>query len=130
MHRLTLLLIISLSVLVLAGLTACSSGDAPAEAIESYLEALVAKDADAVVNLSCADWETSAAMEVDSLEAVDAALDGVTCATSGTDGELTLVTCTGSIVLTYNGEDRPIELSARTFVTVQQGGEWLMCGYR
>jgi hypothetical protein len=130
MRRFTLVLII-ISVLAVLGLAACSGGqDAPAKAVEAYLQALVDKDTDRVVNLSCADWEADASVEVDSLEAVGARLEGVACQSSGTEGDETLVTCTGSLMLTYDGEDRPLQLEGRTYSTVREGGDWLMCGYR
>lgn len=122
------MLIVGLAVL---GLSACAgTQDAPAQAVESYLEALTAKDFDRVINLSCAEWEEGATVEVDSLEAVTARLEGVTCRSVGTDSGYTLVDCSGNIVLSYNGEDRSLDLGRRTYRVVQQGGLWLMCGYQ
>lgn len=112
------------------GLAACGSTDAPAQAVEDYLGALVAEDFDRVVNLSCAEFEAEAIAEVDSLEAVSARLENAGCQSAGEDGDYTLVTCSGSIVMTYNGEDRPIDLGRRTYRTIQDGGVWLMCGYQ
>jgi hypothetical protein len=112
-------------------LVACGGGQGGAPgAVEAYLEALVAKDADAVVNLSCLDWEEDAITEVDSFEAVSAELDGVTCQEAGSDGEFTLVSCTGSIVVTYDNEVQEIELVGVTYRAVQDGGQWRMCGYQ
>jgi hypothetical protein len=31
---------------------------------------------------------------------------------------------------TYNGEDQALDLSVRTYQVVQQGGEYLVCGYK
>jgi hypothetical protein len=31
---------------------------------------------------------------------------------------------------TYNGEDSPLDISARTYQVVQQGGDYLVCGYK
>jgi hypothetical protein len=129
MRRFTVVLII-ISVLAVGGLAACSGQDAPAQAIEAYLQALVEKDADRLVNLSCADWESDARVEVDSLEAVGARLEGVACQSASTEGDEALVTCTGSLMLTYDGEDRPLQLEGRTYSAVREGGDWLMCGYR
>lgn len=120
-------------VLVFASLAlaACGGGQGGApDAVEAYLEALVAKDADAVVNLSCLDWEEDAITEVDSFEAVSAELNGVTCQEAGSDGEFTLVSCTGSIAVTYDNEVQEIELAGRTYRAVQDGGQWRMCGYQ
>jgi hypothetical protein len=112
--------------------TACSSAnsDASAQAVESYLNALVAKDADRLPTLVCGDWEEDAFIELDSFQAVTARLDNVTCTQTGTDGDTALVDCTGNIIATYNDEDQELDLSVRTYQVVQQGGDWLVCGTR
>ena len=113
-------------------LTACASNnaDAPAQAVENYLNALVVKDADRLSTLSCGDWEDDALLELDSFQAVTARLEGLACEQSGTDGETSLVLCNGSIIATYNEEDQELDLSVRTYQVVQEGGEWLVCGTR
>lgn len=113
-------------------LTSCGSSDsgASAAAVESYLNALVAKDAERLPTLVCGDWEEDALIELDSLQAVSARLEGVSCTQTGSDGATALVDCTGSIVLTYDTEDQNIELSNVTYQVVEEGGEWLVCGKR
>ena len=113
-------------------LTACSAGnqDAPAKAVEDYLNALVAKDADRLSTLSCGEWEDDALLELDSFQAVTARLEGLACERTGTDGDTALVLCKGNIVATYNNEDQELDLSVRTYQVVQEGGEWLVCGVR
>lgn len=114
-------------------LTACGSGgqkNAAAKAVEDYLTALVSKDENRLVTLSCKDWEDSALLEMDSFQAVTARLDGMSCSQTGTDGSTALVTCQGKIISTYNNEDQELDLSVRTYQVVQQGGEWLVCGVR
>jgi len=113
-------------------LTACASsnGDAPARAVENYLNALVAKDADRLSTLSCGEWEDDALLELDSFQAVTARLEGVACEQTGSDGDTALVLCNGNIVATYNEEDQELDLSVRTYQVVQEGGEWLVCGVR
>ncbi len=113
-------------------LTACASrnANAPAKAVEDYLKALVAKDANRLSTLTCGDWEKDALTELDSFQAVNTRLEGVSCAQTGTDGSTTLVLCKGKIIATYNNEDQDFDLSARTYQVVQQGGEWLVCGVR
>jgi hypothetical protein len=111
--------------------SACGSGTNPAvRAVEDYLNALVAKDSTQLSALSCADWESSALLELDSLQAVDARLEGLVCTASGTDGDTTLVSCQGQLIATYNNEDQALDLSVRTWQVVQQGGDNLVCGYR
>ena len=113
-------------------LSACASSNenAPAKAVEDYLNALVAKDGDRLTTLSCGDWEDDALLELDSFQAVTARLDGLACEQTGTDGNTALVLCNGKIIATYNNEDQELDLSVRTYQVVQEGGEWLICGTR
>jgi hypothetical protein len=128
-------LIVLVTILSTLLLTACASNaskndNAPAKAVEDYLNALVAKDANRLSTLSCGKWEDSALLELDSFQAVNTRLDGVRCEQTGTDGNTALVLCQGKIVATYNNEDQDLDLSVRTYQVVQQGGEWLVCGVR
>lgn len=125
-------LIVLVTILFTLLLTACGSGntDAPAKAVEDYLNALVAKDADRLSTLSCGEWEDDALLELDSFQAVTARLEGLACEQTGTDGDTALVLCKGSIVATYNDEDQELDLSVRTYQVLQEGGEWLVCGVR
>lgn len=112
-------------------LAACGSAADPAvRAVEGYLTSLVAKDGDRLAALSCADWEQNALLELDSLQAVEVRLEDMACTNVGADGETTLVNCEGKILATYNDEDQELALSVRTYQVVQQGGEYLVCGYR
>ena len=125
------LILILIVLLANSLLTACaSSSDAPAKAVETYLNALVEKDADRLPTLVCGEWEDDALLELDSFQAVDARLDNAVCQQTGTEGDTSLVNCTGSIVLTYDGEDQNLDLSVRTYQVVQEGGDWLVCGTR
>jgi hypothetical protein len=113
-------------------LTACAAkaADPAAKAVEDYLNALVSKDASALSALSCAGWESDALMELDSLQAVTARLEGVSCKTVGSSGTSSDVNCQGNIMATYNGEDQALDLSVRTYVVNQEGGNYLVCGIR
>ncbi|NJC96976.1 MAG: hypothetical protein FIB03_11700 [Anaerolineae bacterium] len=127
-----------ISLMKLAGIgptlfiTACgsSNSNAPAKAVENYLNALVAKDADRLPTLVCGDWEEDALIELDSFQAVDVRLDNASCSQTGTDGDTALVNCAGRIIATYNNEDQELDLSVRTYQVVQEGGDWLVCGTR
>ena len=124
---------LTLSISLLAGivLASCtSSSDAPARAVEEYLNTLVAKDADRLPTLVCGEWEGDALIELDSFQAVEARLEAMACQQTGTDGETALVDCTGSIIATYNDENQELALSVRTYPVVQEGGDWLVCGTR
>ena len=113
-------------------LSACSGkqADPASKAVEDYLNALVSKDSTKLSALSCASWESDALLELDSLQAVKTRLEGVACTSAGASGGGTQVKCQGKIMATYNGEDQALDLSARTYQVVQQGGEYLVCGYK
>lgn len=112
-------------------LPACASdSNAPVQAVEDYLNALVEKDANRLTTLSCGEWEEEALLELDSFQAVTARLEGLACEQTGTDGNTALVLCNGNIVATYNDEDQELDLSVRTYQVLQEGGEWLVCGTR
>jgi len=125
-------LILILGMVSSLSLSACASksSNAPAKAVEDYLNALVAKDSNRLTTLSCKDWEDDALLELDSFQAVTTRLDGMTCTQTGTDGDTALVHCKGKIIATYNNEDQELDLSTRTYQVVQQGGDWLVCGTR
>jgi hypothetical protein len=130
MRKATVFLLL-LAVAMALLLASCVSGSDPAaRAVEGYLNALVSKDANRLSTLSCADWASSALSELDSLQAVSTKLENLSCKTSGTDGDYTLVTCQGKIIATYNNENQELDLSVRTYQVVQKGSEYLMCGYR
>ena len=128
MRRFFLILFITITTLLLA---ACASTtDAPAKAVENYLNALVEKDADRLSTLVCGAWEEDALIEVDSFQAVTARLEDAACTQIGTDGETALIYCTGKIILSYDNEDQELDLSVRTYQVTQEGGDWLVCGTR
>ena len=122
--------VIIIIILTTLSLSACSSGSAPEDAVANYLNALVSKDASTLSALSCADWESNALLELDSFQAVDVRLEGLTCSTAGSEGGTTFVQCQGKIIATYNNEDMEIDLADKTYNVVEQGGNQLVCGYK
>jgi predicted small secreted protein len=120
-------LLIIMTCLALSG---CASKSGAAAAIETYIKALVGKDANALKNASCAQWEGDAQVELDSFTSVSITLDGLSCQETGKDGNTTLVSCSGKITASYNGENQELDLSSRTYRAVQEGGDWRMCGYQ
>jgi hypothetical protein len=123
--------VIILSVLLLSFLAGCSAPkNGAVQAVEGYLQAMVAKDNTRITSFACASWEAQAQTEADSFAGVSAQLQGLACQVSGQNGSTTLVTCSGKIVASYNGENTDISLAGRTYKAVQEGGEWRMCGYQ
>ena len=126
MKRTTLILLSTFCLLISACGTSSAAG--PEKTVEAYLNALNEKDSTRLSTLSCADWEATALMELDSFQAVSTTLEGLTCAQTGTDGANALVTCQGKIVASYNGELQSFDLSTRTYIAENSTGEWLVCG--
>ena len=119
---------LALSIILSACGASASGGAAPA--VENYITALAAKDQAALVSNSCADWEDDALIELDSFALVEVTVDGMACTESGTDGDKTLVDCTGAMNMSYNGEPQSLDLSTRTYEVIDQDGDWLVCGVR
>ena len=73
-------------------LAACASDSAaPAKAVEDYWNVVVAKDAERLPTLVCGAWEEDALTVLDSLQAVSARLEDMSCTQTGTDGDTALV---------------------------------------
>ncbi len=114
-----------------AALVSCSSKKNQAvQSIEAYIQALANKDANKLSTLSCSDWEANALVELDSFASVGTKVENLSCTDTGNADKNTYITCTGQMVLDYGGEAQKIDLSNRTYIATQSGGEWLMCGYK
>jgi len=122
------ILMLALSILIAACGTSTSSG--AITAVEGYITALASKDQAALISNSCADWEDDALIELDSFALVEVTVDGMSCTEAGTDGDKTLVDCTGMLNMSYNGEPQSLDLAARTYEVIEQDGNWLVCGVR
>jgi len=123
-----ILLIVTSLILTLIG---CSNDQTGAsKTVEAYVKALSKQDANQISTLSCSDWEQNALLEVDSFTAVSSEVKDLACQESGQDGGNVFVSCTGTLALDYNGDIQEIDLSSRTYIVRQEGGEWRMCGYR
>ena len=103
-------------------LVACSP--TPASVVEDFLTALAAKDEARLLTLVCADYEFDALLEFDSYALVQTTLKDLGCQPTGAD-----VICSGSIEASYGDEIRSFDLSERTYHLVQDGSDWLVCGY-
>jgi len=127
-YKIMLLLLIGIALFLMS----CSSDSRTAapKAVEKYLQALVEEDANRLSMLVCKDFEQQARLELDSFIGVKASLKNMKCDQSGTDGDVALVTCSGSIVATYNNEQQELPLTGRTYRVIMEGGDWLVCGYQ
>jgi hypothetical protein len=123
----------SITILLLSALlVGCTSqvgpNDGAAKAVETYIQALADKNADQMIATSCAAWEEQAQLELDAFVGVQTRVENMACQVTGTEGEATLVSCTGQIVATYGAEDRNFPLDTTPFKVMEEGGEWRVCG--
>ena len=129
MQNKIIFLFISLSL----SLSACGANESAGAAarVEGYITALASKDEAALVSNSCAEWEDDALLELDSLALVEVSLaDGIACEEVGSDGDKTLVNCTGKLQMSYGGEPQELDFSKLTYEVVNENGNWLVCGTR
>ena len=112
-------------------LSACSGGgrSEAASAVEDYYRAMMDKNDEQYVTLTCAEWEESALLEFDSFGGVTTELEGFSCRETGTEGDFTLVQCDGKIVASYGNEKMDFPLAERVHKVRNEGGDWRVCGY-
>lgn len=126
------LIVFLISISVLAACGTSAENDA-GTVVENYFQAIVNGDEDRIATLSCAEWENSARADVAAFYGVKARLEGVTCQAVETGeparDDSAIVECSGAIIATYNNEDSSFELTGKRFNVINQGGEWLVCGY-
>lgn len=125
-------MLVMLFLLLSALLAGCGSGggsDAAGQVVVDYYRALTEGNVDQMKSLSCAAWEENAQLEFDAFAGVQTELGDLQCAPSGTDGDVTLVNCTGAIIATYGNEQQNFDLGGIDYRVVQEAGEWRMCGY-
>ena len=118
--------------LIVISLTACSTADSSASAsrvVEDYFQALVEKDLNQMINLSCSTWEEQARNEYSSFAAVDLKLQDLKCQTSSQENNAAVVTCSGKMIASYGAENLEIDIAEQTYQVIQEAGEWHMCGY-
>ena len=118
-----------LAVLAAAGCGAATNTSPAAQAVQTYLQARVDANTDMLSSLSCKDWEAEAVAEGESFSGLTAKLEQAACKEAANADGFTIVSCSGKISTTYNGEVREWPLEARNFRVQAQAGEWLVCGY-
>jgi len=113
--------------LALLLLVACAADAKPEDAVSDYLTARVAGDADALRGLACAAWEEEAVLQAETFQALDARLEGLACQQTSRNGDAAVISCTGTIIITYTGEnsEQPV---AGAFSVVKEDDEWKVCG--
>ncbi len=122
---------IALALLGALVLGACASAKGkPEDAVPPYLEALLQNDEDAVLRAVCPQWEEQAARDLAAFSGVTGELQDVRCQVAGTDEDYTLITCSGTMQINYNGELRDRSLEGQTYRVKEVDGDWKMCGYQ
>jgi len=110
-------------------LGACGPGPTPENAVEEYLQAIIEKDAAQLSTTTCKDWESDALMMLDAFQAVSAELEGLSCQQTGTTSDgMAVVSCTGKILASYDGEIQEFDLSIQDYLLENANGDWLVCG--
>ncbi len=134
MKKIALLITYTVLGLVWLGyMNACArggqSGDS-AKAVIKYFQALAQKDEVGMINASCSAWEAQARQEFSSFGAVTVSLKDVQCTALDEASGKAQVKCEGQIIANYGAEDLVIDLAERTYLAIEEGGEWRMCGYQ
>jgi hypothetical protein len=112
-------------------LTACGTNSIDAAAaVEGYHQALVIGNRDQLIGYSCSAWEATAQDEIASFTALEVTLENIACEVMEEHNDTSLVVCTGMIHANYGNEVLDIDLSAKAYEVIQEGGEWRLCGYR
>jgi hypothetical protein len=104
-------------------LAACADSVKPEDAVLPYLEALLSSDEDRFYQRVCPEWEADAKRDFDAFTGVTGELQDAQCTQAGTDGDYTLVACTGTMVLDYNGELRNRSLADQTYRVKKIGAD-------
>ena len=126
----TFILLIGLAFIIVGCAQSQTDPQAPAQAVEKYLEARISKDSELFQGTFCATFEADALTEFDSFGAVDATLEDMTCEAGDILEGSADVTCSGSVTIVYDGENtNTLDLSRFVYTATQEDGEWKMCGY-
>lgn len=114
--------------LMLLALTGCAEEGDPVATLETYLEARVNSDVEALQAVSCAAREGQAVMEASSFEGRNAEIRDLRCQAGdvNTNDDEVIVSCEGAIVASYQGEEQSFPLT--NYRMVREGGEWRYCG--
>ena len=130
MFKVRLILIYGILLAILQASCSGGSGPSAAAAVQAYWQAMVDRDLNKVVELSCADWEAQARTEFNSFSAVKLELDNVACSAASQSGDTVQVSCSGGIIANYGAENLTIDIANRAYRVLNEGGEWRMCGYQ
>ena len=116
---------------LLVGCNTVQSSQKPAEvqALEQYIQALVAKDEAAYSRLICPAWEAEAFLEYDAYQGVKTDLKDITCQRTGSQNDIAKVVCQGKISLNYGNEKQEVDLSSRVYQLKPNAGSWQVCGF-
>jgi hypothetical protein len=126
----TFILLIGLTFIIVGCAQSQTDPEAPAKAVEKYLEARISKDSELFQDTFCATFEADALTEFDSFGAVDATIEDMTCEAGSVSEGSADVTCSGSVTVVYDGENtNTLDLSRFLYTAAQEDGEWKMCGY-
>jgi hypothetical protein len=122
--------VLPMCLLLLVITSACGKTESgPVTAVERYYLAIIQQNPADLSSIVCASFEEQARTELDSFQGVKTELKDFQCSENGTEGEATLVKCTGEIQATYGNEKMDFPLDSRVHKVENQKGDWLVCGY-
>lgn len=117
-----------------AGPAANPGPEKPAEeaaVVETFYNAILNHDRDAIATIACADWEKEGKREVDAFAGTTPTLVDFACRVTEktADGNGASVACTGKIAASYGAEITDFPLTGRVHSVVRENGEWRICGF-
>ena len=123
MRFVKLLVLLVLTAVLVACSTAEGEENAPAIAVETYLQAKVSGDAATIQALLCSEMEQDLERETQTFATIsEASIENMSCTHTG-EGR---VACTGVITALYGTEVTEFPLA--NYRTVEEDGEWKWCG--
>ena len=116
--------VVLLFLLGVIALAACSGGGDPAGAVEDYLQAKVASDADQIRALLCSEMESVLERETRTFESVSGVeIEDMSCLQNG---DSNVVRCEGRIIALYGTEETEFPLVS--YRVVEEDNQWKWCG--
>ncbi len=114
------------SLLLQESVSSIGAGLAPEQVMMRYLTARVDGDRATMSALACAAYQGQVVLQAQSFRAMQAELNGVSCATTQQDSSTAVVQCSGSIQTNYNGVLR--QWPPGSYTMALEGNAWHVCG--
>ena len=128
--QLQLKIFIITSLVILSSIVGCRSKQSSAVvSVEEYFQAIIEKNQSFLETKICEDYQMEAMMDFNIFALVETSMENFSCQAIGESGQFVHVECLGSINARFGEETRSFDLSKRTYLVVEQEGNWLVCGH-